>query len=174
MMSEKPIRAPKEVSFQEDTGFLVVKIDKDDYGYDQRVVILDGRSLSPKDELHITILSRDAADQVTEYLQQNPKDAPGVKKLIDQTYWSFYKENRFYHVREDEETETIIQMVEVPELEPFFKKLGEMTGRSLDLPPVHVTLYMRGTEKGIGLPTQAVFDELVQEKVDLDELERAD
>jgi hypothetical protein len=173
MMAENKLYYPKEVTFQEDDGFLLVKIDMESYGYNQQAVILDGRRLEPKDELHITVLSRDAAEQVARHMEQKPQGRQEMKNLVEQTEWSFHKQERFYHVSEDAETETIIQMVKMPGLEDFFRNLGELIGERLEIPPVHVTLFMRGTEKGIGLPTRQVFDELVQGRVELDELERA-
>lgn len=172
-MSEKELHQPRDVSFQPDSGFLAVKIDADTYGYDRRAVLIRERRLETKDELHITILSREAAEQTANYISRDPQGNPRVQELINQAQWGFRMLDRFYHVRE-EQAETVIQIVEMPGLQDFFRKLSELIGQRISIPPVHVTLYMAGTEKGIGLPDQQVFEDLVQGQVDLAELERAE
>jgi hypothetical protein len=94
-----------------------------------------------------------------------------ARQLIDRSDWSYRKEEAFFHVAEPPDAETIIQMVEMPGLGDFFAALGKLVGAHLELPPTHVTLYTYHTEKGIGLPTQAVFEELVQGPVNVAEVQ---
>jgi hypothetical protein len=170
-MPAHELQKPKEVSFNEENGFLVVNIDRQTYGYTARPVLLEGQRLEPKDELHITVLSREAADAAAGHLQAHPDDRQ-IQDLVDRTDWSYRRLGKGHHAREGE-ADTIIEMVDMPGLEGFFARLSEIVGRDLPVPPVHVTLYMRGTEKGIGLPTREVFAELVQGEVDLERLEWA-
>jgi hypothetical protein len=155
----------KGPEFDEGNGFLVINVDMDAYGYSRDEVEYQGSTLEPKDELHITILSKDAADAVGRHLDEHPEDRERVRRLVEETDWNFHKTGELYFVQEEEGVETIIEMVEVPELEGFFRKLSRIAGEELEIPPAHVTLYMRGTEKGIGLATQAEFENLVVEEV---------
>lgn len=70
--------------------------------------------------------------------------------------------NQFFHVEEEPGVESLIEMVAVPGLAPFYAELSRILGEELELPPVHVTLFTFGRAKGIGLPTQAVFEQRVR------------
>jgi hypothetical protein len=165
------LAAPKQVDFDKDSGYLLLRLEKQAFALQGQGVTLEGRRFEPKDEVHITILSREAAEAVRQHLEENPEQGERLRRLIDETHWEFQKLDSFYHVWEEPEAETIIQMVEVPGLPAFFKRVGEMVVKEIEPPPAHVTLYLRNTEKGIGLPTQAVFEQLVQKQVQRSDLE---
>jgi hypothetical protein len=99
-----------------------------------------------------------------QYIQQHPENLSVLHGLIDSIRWSYRKLEAFYYIQEGEE-ETIIEMVEMPELQSFFSELSRLIGQGLVLPPTHVTLYMRNSEKGIGLPTGEVFERLARAKI---------
>jgi hypothetical protein len=167
---EQGLEQPNHVSFEQETAYLVVQLDKQAFNLAEGEIIYQGASFQPKDELHITILSREAADKVKARLEQHPQDRDRLERLIAETGWSYRKIDDYYLVQEEPGVETIIQMVAVPGLEPFYQELSRLLGEELEQPPAHVTLYMRGASKGIGLPTQAEFDRLVKAKVDPAEL----
>jgi hypothetical protein len=158
----KMVKGP---DFDEKSGFLVINVDMDAYGYSREEVEYRGNTLQPKDELHITILSKDAADSVGSYLEDHPDDRERVRRLVEETDWKFHKTGELFYVQEEEGVETIIELVDMPELEGFFRKLSRILDEDLEVPPVHVTLYMRGTDKGIGLATQEEFENLAVEEV---------
>jgi hypothetical protein len=169
-----PVLQPAGVDFNQENGFLAVTVDMDAYGYETRAVVYKSRRFEPKDELHITILSQQTAEQVSAHLKRNRRDSQAVEELIQKTDWSFKKEERLFHIRDDEETETIIQMVEVVGLDDFLTSLGNILGALLEPPPTHVTLYMRGTDIGIGLPTKKALMDKLQTEVKPEELEFQD
>lgn len=163
------LHAPVSATLNTETGIILVHLDKVDYGYMDQAVRYLGQVFQPKSELHITIVSQDA-EHILKYLNDHPQDSGNLQDLILSTDWSFRKQEQFYHVVESPEiateagipVETIIQMVELPMLQAFLKDLSKLVGRGFELPPTHVTLYTRGTEKGISLPNQIVFKELVK------------
>lgn len=167
------LRQPVKTVFDLQTGFVVVQLNKAEYSYHETPVHYQGRVFDPKPELHITIVSADAAETVRSFIERKPDDAVHVQEIVDETSWVFRELDSFYHVVEAPEVETIIQMVEVPHMADFFSRLSGLVGKGFILPPTHVTLYMRGTEKGIGLPTQTVFDQLVQNPIRPEELRPA-
>ena len=164
------VRQSAKTAFDPQTGFVVVQLNKAEYGYQEVPVYYQGRLFDPKSELHITIVSADAAEAVRSFIERRPDDAVQVQEMVDETRWVFRALDSFYHVVEAPGVETIIQMVEVPHVAEFFSRLSGLVGQGFILPPTHVTLYMRGTEKGIGLPTQTVFDQFVQAPVRPEEL----
>lgn len=167
------LRQPARVVFDPDTGFLVVQINKAEYGFHEAPVLYQGRVFQPKSELHITVISADAAEEVRSFIARKPDEAVQVQEMVDETRWVFRELDSFYHVVESPGVETIIQMVDVPYMAEFFSRLSGLVGRGFILPPTHVTLYVRGTEKGIGLPNQTVFDQLVQNGIHPNEIQPA-
>jgi hypothetical protein len=159
---------PQQASFDPAEGYLILELDMQSFYLHPEGVRFEGRHFEAKDEVHITILSRDAAEAVRQHLERYPQDEDQVR--MDETNWEYRKLDSFYHIQEDPEVETIVQMVEVPGAGAFFNQVGQLVGQELELPPTHVTLYMRGTEKGIGIPTQAEFERLAQKQIRLEEL----
>ena len=153
-----------------ETGFVVSQVNPIDYGYIQVPVRYQGRLFQPKSELHITLVSENAAETVRKHFEKRPGDIDRVQEVIAQNRLSFRKLDEYYYVEESGE-ETIVQMVDLPNLGTFFQDLAGITGGGYVLPPTHVTLYMRGTETGIGLPSPAVFDARVKSQVQPGELQ---
>ncbi len=156
---------PVSAELVKDTGYLVVNIDKASYTFLDRPVRWDNRIFQPKIELHITIISQDA-EKVLRATAENAEMLARVQNLVSHTDWRFHKLSDFYHIVETPGVETLIQMVALPALPAFFEELSSLLGEHFHLPPTHVTLYTLGTEKGIGLPTRAVFEELTRSRVD--------
>jgi hypothetical protein len=161
--SEAKLEQPGGVDFNAEQGFLLVQLDKDSYGLPDQEVMYQSRPFTPKDELHITIVSNKAAEALKSYLDQNNPER--IHELINETHWSYRRLPLFYHVRDEDGAETIIQMVKMPELAQFYRQLSRMLGYELEPPPAHVTLFTRETEKGIGIPDQGTFERLVQAEV---------
>jgi hypothetical protein len=159
--NQDDLRDPVRVTFDESEGFLMVQLDKNEYGFRDQPARFQGQTFQPKSELHITIISRDASEIVKNHLAQQPEASGALQGLIDATRWLYCRLGDYYHVREDE-AETIIEMVEVPELQGFFSELSRMVGQGLVLPPTHVTLYTYNRDEGIGLPTGELLEQLAQ------------
>ena len=155
---------PVKAVFVPETGFVVAEINPSEYGYTHKAVRYQERIFYPKDELHITVVSGQSAETVRKHLEKQPQDTERIQEVVDQTDWSFRQLEEFYCVV-DGEAETIIQMVEMPFLSQFYSDLSGITGSGHILLPTHVTLYMRGTETGIGLPNQTAFDTLVKARI---------
>jgi hypothetical protein len=162
---------PAGISFDDEDGYLIVKIDQDEYGYPKTRVKYQDAVLEPKDELHITVISQEGAERLAGFLQENQEGKDKFKNLVHEIDWSFRKQDRFFWVQEEEGVETIIQMVEIPSMVDFFRSLSQVTGFGLEPPPTHVTLFMRGTEKGIGLPDREKFERVTKKTIELDDLE---
>lgn len=167
---EGNVLRPQTVELVPETGYLVANLNKQTYGYLDQPVRYQGRVFQPKSELHITLISQDA-EKITRYLENNSHGQASIQEMIGATDWRFTRQPTFYHVEEAPGEETIIQMVEIPSLGAFFRELSGLVGQDFTLPPTHVTLYTRGTEKGIGLPTQRVFQELVRAEVQPEEMQ---
>lgn len=171
-----------DIDFLE-SNVLLISLDIDDFG-----ILKDGISylrvkFQPKDEVHITVIGKALAKEISELAKRMPEIRTTIRKAIDETDWSYKKINKFYHVskekeKEDEEgnprilhAESIIQMVEVPQIEKFFEKLASILGHKIEIPPTHVTLYTVGDHKGIGIPDNIAFTRYVEREVRQNELQ---
>lgn len=168
---DRQLLNPGGIDFDEENGYLIVKIDPQDYGYPQTRVKYKDTTLQPKDELHITVISQESAEKLAGFMKENSGNRDKVRNLVYETDWSFRKQDRFFWIQGEEGLETIIQMVEAPVMIDFFRELSQITGFGLEPPPAHVTLFMHGTDKGIGLPDRDAFERITKEKIDLNDLE---
>jgi hypothetical protein len=155
------LQSPAGTHFDPQEGFFLVQIDMERYGFKPQAVEYNGQTFEPKDELHITILSQGAAEAAVRYIKSSPEAEDTLRRLIERTDWSYRKLGRYFHVRREPGVESIIELVEVPALPGFFEQLSFLTGQELALPPAHVTLYVVGDKKGIGIPDQEAFQRLV-------------
>ncbi len=158
---DQDMNTPKGVDFDDQTGYLLVRLDKDKYGFVDDALNFKDQTYQPKKELHITILSQDAADQVQKALNKMPARGRQISKLVQEADWSYRKFQRFYQVQDEQGNQSIIQMVEVGGLRQFFDHLNQIFETKLKPPPTHVTLYVHGDEEGIALPDQQTFDQRV-------------
>lgn len=156
---------PREVRFDEKSGYLRIELDKEAYGFVNAEFSFQDKDFEPKKELHITILGQGAADEVRRAMEAHPGKVRQVKRLIGSTDWSYRKFQRFYQARDEQGAQSIIQMVEVPALHKFFEELSRVVDQALKTPPVHVTLYTYGDPEGIGLSDRETFEKRVTGEV---------
>jgi hypothetical protein len=112
-------------------------------------------------EYHVTVIGLDLAMMIREC---NFEDE--VCSLINTFSWTFKTLDRYIELAKDDDNnihrQSIICMVEVPELNVFFKKLEDLTKFVINRPPAHITLFTKNYDRGIGLYSA---DDLNQYKV---------
>jgi len=134
--------------------FLVIK---DLAGLPAKVEV-DGKILFRKDEFHVSLMApkylvplinSDANNNITEYdLAQD-----FLEYQLSNSLSTFQSTNTFRYVKRNER-ETIIVMVNVPNIEGLFNKLRVKYGANIPTQPTHITLYELNTEKSIGILSQ--------------------
>jgi hypothetical protein len=171
-----------DIDFLEN-NVLLISLDMDDFRILKNGISYLRVKFRPKDEVHITIVGKALAKEISELAKRKPEIRSKIQKVIDETDWSYKKINKFYHVskdkeKEDEEgkprivhAESIIQMVEVPQIGEFFEKLESILGHEIEIPPTHVTLYTVGDHRGIGIPDRTAFTRYVEREVRQDKLQ---
>lgn len=175
-----------EVGFTE-IRTLLIPLRKKDFGLSEEKVQFRGQIFDPKDEVHITVVGRALGQELEEAIETIPRLKAKLTKAVKEAAWhkqdwSYKKKDEIYHVSREKEqanprgevevihAESIILMIEAPGIQEFYLILSELLGKDLEVPPVHVTLYTYGDPFGIGLPTQAVFEEFVTGRVFAGEL----
>lgn len=101
-------------------------------------------------EYHVTVIGLDLASMITESGLEDE-----VRSLIDSFSWTLKITDNYIELAKDDDNnihrQSIICIVEVPELNLFFKILEELTEFVIDRPPAHITLFTKNYDRGIGL-----------------------
>jgi hypothetical protein len=173
---------PNEVLFDRSKCTLLLHINKEDLK--ERCELLqdeaNNRHLQLKKEFHITAIGFGNGKLLQEcFVRFTPEERSyseaELRELIQESAWNFsfgddaYFLTKEYASRKDSDNSevrtSIIQMVEMTGLAPFYKKLNELFGINLGTPPTHLTLYTGGSDSvkslmGIGVETDEALQEL--------------
>ena len=176
-----------EIGFT-DKGIYKVDLDPRAWILWGRAVRYKGTLLTAKPEAHITVVNKDLGAELERLVAACPEAQARIEQALRDTGWPqddpAYSRGRLYHVAKDKEqeddqgrpialhAESIVQRVRVPGIEAFYATLGEIVGRTIEIPPTHVTLYVTGDPQGIGLQTERAFGCFAQGEVSPEELVR--
>lgn len=112
--------------------------------------MLDDIPFAPKRELHVTIVGKALGARLV------AREAE-VAALFEPLDWRFARTHRLVHLRRDVDGTTeqaLVERIEQPAMAAFHHALSRLLGDALPVPPPHVTLYVSGTNDGIGLPDE--------------------
>ena len=122
-------------------------------------IVIDGLKLTRKHEFHVTLLDRKEAALVAEFI-----DDDALRARLLREDWTARASGSPWLIRDTRRDgswrHSIVQLLELPALAAFRRGLAEPG--ALDLPemPPHITLYVAGDPKGIGLGSQTRFETL--------------
>lgn len=141
---------------------------------------LDGLEFQPRDELHVTLVGRALGRQLHETLGERFRTC-AVRAAFEALDWRFERTGELLRLRkavrlksgEQRIANAIIERIRMPAMARFHHALGDLLGRRLPVPPPHVTLYVHGRERGIGLPGPAKLRAWTVRSVDPRELAAA-
>lgn len=121
-------------------------------------VAIDGLVLLPKRELHITLVGTRLGKALRDAAQSGAIDRDAVRTAFEREDWRWSRcgGRTLLHAppgrRGGPPRHALIEHVDLPAMPRFHAALGMLLGRALPVPPPHVTLYVAGTDQGIGLP----------------------
>lgn len=135
-------------------------------------VELDGRSFAPKDELHVTLVGRRLGMELAARLGARLEAA--TRPAFEALDWRPASTGEFALIEKTGRTDaggrgriaSIIEFVELPALPHWYRWLGGLLGRELALPPAHVTLYVHGCARGIGIASPRALRTMRRGRVD--------
>ncbi|MFA6386453.1 MAG: hypothetical protein WCW04_01655 [Candidatus Paceibacterota bacterium] len=160
-----------EIEFYENSLYIGLNLENDDTGsFIEDIAIKDG--FKKQNERHITILYY-PIQKVFENISNNSsvevkeKIIKQINDLIKNFEWKFrpteiYKiEKQGYFNGSDvlEQRESYIYLVEMPDIEVFYKKLNSLLGSNLPVQFTHITLFTKGERVGAsfyGIPVSSV------------------
>lgn len=119
-------------------------------------VRVEGLHLDPKPELHITLVGNALGRELHATFGRHA-DAL-LDGAVAAQEWDWARTGRQLLLRKASRvdgavvtTHSIIELIELPAMAGLHRALGHALGRQLPVPPPHVTLYVAGREKGIGV-----------------------
>ena len=139
-------------------------------------VFAQTNNLLPKNEYHVTLLGGKASSFISEKIKKLPNAdetvfRERVERLMREFSWNFEYTNTYYYLRREyndpdpvdvnktipEIRETIIQLVDVPDLRVLHQSLEELCGMENEIEALpHITIFSNSTredkkQRGIGI-----------------------
>ena len=116
-----------------------------------------------KDEYHVTVLGKKWTPLIPENLFET------IDTIVDQIHWHLIPTHNYYVLKKvnenNEEKFSIIQKMEVPELNAFVSKLSELIQQDLGTFFPHITLFTKGSSEGIGIYSEEEFNRSVIQEI---------
>lgn len=158
------------------TSTLLLRIDPELVNTVSLQDIADEKGLSEKDEFHITIIGSKTAESLLKLTNIDHKEIIAlIDRLLQQFDWSFEFIPKYYFISKKykeygEARESIVQLIDLPDIKDFYKELNEFLGTSFDAPLPHLTLFTSSTKpennlRGIGIYSEKQFRELNPEEI---------
>lgn len=175
---------PQAIKFDENRKTLLLEVDKRSLDLSKIENFALGKGFEKKEEFHITAFGfKDRGYAVNGIMTRMPQDKKittleNIKQLIEKLDWSFTLRPEFYWIAKDytipdhknnniirEHKESIIQMIDLPAMQSFYRELNSLLGTDFSPPPPHITLYTSGTnpetsKTGIGINSETEFRDL--------------
>lgn len=140
-----------------------------------RAVTLDGIAFAPKRELHVTLVGKALGAQLHVAIAAGRLDEVAVYDAFAARDWRFVRHATYLRLEKVADDGgrrgAIIELLDLPAMEGFHRRLGRLLGCTLPVPPPHVTLYTAGDPEGIGVPDAAALRRLTVRAVAAAELD---
>ena len=178
-ISRSPAIVPnKTVIMNENNGSLLIPVMRTIVNGSNKKKFLRNTIFFPKDEYHITIIGSKLGASLLEKMAGGDKREHFLNAVAEAN-WDYELSNHYFHLVKTETKSTtsnsikqsIVQLVNIPALEGFYKKLEKIFDMPFPLCPSHITLFVSSEDKqGIGIYTQNDFEEYNHGEVQLSEL----
>lgn len=137
---------------------------------------VDFTGFDKKEEFHITVLGFPQGKELGEIFAKDPSKKAVVQKLINEADFSYTERPEIYKISRDIEQfidwnnkelgskmvheEAIIQLVNAPGVKAFIDKINAELSTNFPVPFPHVSMAVKGTKLGIGIPNESGFAKL--------------
>lgn len=151
------------------TGVTILPINSDRLAMLPESQTCQGKIFSVKSEFHITIIGSRLGQKLRAKLDRQEYQ-PRLSQMANSIDWQWTLKPEFYHLAkptivrspdaspgtgdkpfETIQAESIIQMAVVPGIDILYRQLSLLLEEQLMPPPTHVTLYVYGDMRGIGI-----------------------
>jgi hypothetical protein len=154
-------------------GSMITPLEWSDFIFPVRRVCIEEEWFEPKEELHVTVISKQAGRILGEKMSQDPVMAARVRREFEAIDWGFEPVGPVHIISRLKQKpgkgsatlcheKTIILRLNMPGMAVFYEILKSLNLISGDtsIPPPHVTLYTLNCPVGIGLANNKMLDDL--------------
>lgn len=184
-MSKLPLPVKTEFRLESGNALLMLVVpDKKFIALQAKPNEAEHLNLFEKDEFHITIIGSETGEIILKHIAslvepEKSKLVEQLKELCETYNWQVFLLSEFYYIRKQYEKnndidlhsinieirESIIQLVKIPRLAFFYKKLNALVNQKFETPFPHLTLYTTSTNedkklRGIGIYSKKDFNAL--------------
>lgn len=123
---------------------------------------VDALELRRKPEFHVTLLEHALSARLHEPMPggATAERLPALFATLD---WRWRRTGARWLLMEakpEGDSHAVIELLEMPALNVFRREVGQLLREPVPPAPAHVTLYLQGTEVGIGLASHPEFERL--------------
>jgi hypothetical protein len=116
-----------------------------------------GLAFAPKHELHVTVVGKALGARLRHAITTGHLDEADVRAAFETQPWRARRSGWRVHLRKPGEDgaapkESIVELLAMPAMARFHSALARLLDQAAQVPPPHVTLYVRGDSEGIGVP----------------------
>lgn len=169
-------RRQAKLSFFDEFETILLPIDSKELKLDAIKKISNDKKINMKEEFHITIVGF----SIGEKLISMNIDFDKVKSIALKYDWNYILKDSFFYIEKDiideydlsEKRRSVIQVVDVPCLELFYRDLNNQFDFKFITPFPHITLCTDSTnyknkQMGIGIYSKNEFDDLNPERINV-------
>lgn len=160
------------------TPSLILPVARADWPPPAVPVTIDGITLLPKSELHVTLVGTSLGGELLRSVAR-PLLHATVLDILETHDTAPVRTSVLHLLRKPFDgrgrigaSHSVIEHVHLPAMAPLHAALGRLLGRLLPVPPPHVTLYTAGDDRGIGVSSPKRLRALCVRRVDPSELQR--
>jgi hypothetical protein len=174
--------------FISEKGVIILSVKKPEIPEFVRTEATKG-NLIEKAESHISIAVTKTARQISEEIEKNKESdklKENISSLLNNFSWKYALTNEYFlhenfYTKEElvkngytdlteHSRRSIVQLVNLPDIELFYKQLNDLLGTSLSVPVPHVTLFSWSDYepmmlRGIGISSKNEFDNYTKKKL---------
>ena len=146
-------------------GSLIIPLAWNDVPLEKTAVYIDGERFEPKDELHVTVIGKQAGHELQHRLSRASRNMPVLQRDFESLDWSFTPGATVHllsRTARDSRKATIVLPLQMPGMAMFYDCLRSrgLVTSDTPLPPPHVTLYHQNCPGGIGIPDEKTLSNL--------------
>ncbi|MFB6246904.1 MAG: hypothetical protein ABEI74_04925 [Candidatus Pacearchaeota archaeon] len=166
------------IDFKEDFRASSRDIDVSVFGFGKVKDFAKDKGLLKKDEFHITLIPRAVIEKIHGFIsglseEKRNEYLDKIGSFLKKFDWNFSVRPEIYYVSKNyeekldesgnpEKRESIIQLVDLPDLVGFYEELGNSLSVDFEMPLPHVTLFANSTIednklRGIGIDSWEHF-----------------
>lgn len=167
--------------FNKETGVALIGLDNFQLDTNRFKKEVQEFEVLPKQEFHVTVVGSEVGRLIKKRLSalgvSGDEIEENIKKLFLEGSWRVFLKPEWYFIEKsypasekdqnqpEERRKSIIQAVEVPQLQDFYERLNKSLKSNIPLPFPHITLYTSSTKpekmlRGIGVNSIEEFEDL--------------